>query len=88
MAEITTGCLYAPALAELIALEAFIAAKCKSCSDPGAVEALVAVSAASGADCRLCFDYHSRQARELGVSREDVQMAVAAAVVPEAGELR
>jgi len=78
--------LYAPALEELIALEEAIAAKCKSCSDPGAVEELVAVGAASDADCRPCLAYHSRQARELGVSREDVQMAVAAALVAEGRE--
>ncbi len=85
MAEFNS-CLYAPAVEELIALEATIAAKCKSCSDTGAVEELLALSAASSADCGPCLVYHSRQARELGVSREDVQMAMAAAFAPEARE--
>ena len=81
------SCLYAPALEELIGLEAAIAARCKSCSDPGSVEELVAVSAASGADCGPCLVYHSRQARELGVSREDVQMAIAVALTAEGREI-
>lgn len=85
MAEIN-GCLYAPALEELIALEAAIAAKCRSCSDPGAVEELVAVAAASAAGCLPCLEYHLWQAQEVGVSREDVQMAVGAAFAPEAPE--
>ena len=87
MAEISS-CLYVPALEELIALEAAIAAKCKSCSDSRAVEELVAVSAASGADCRPCLEYHSQQAREIGVSRDDVQMAIATAFAPEGREFR
>ena len=85
MAEFNS-CLYAPALEELIALEAAIAAKCKSCSDPGSVEELLAVSAASSADCCPCLNYHSQQARELGVSHEDVQMAVATALAAEGPE--
>jgi AhpD family alkylhydroperoxidase len=85
MAEFNS-CLYAPALEELIALEAAIAAECKSCSDPGSVEELLAVSAASSADCGPCLVYHSRQARELGVAREDVQMAIAAALTAEGPE--
>jgi len=79
MAEINS-CLYATSLAELIVLEAAVAAKCKSCSDPGSVEELVAVGAASSANCRPCLEHHSQQALELGVSREDVQMAVATAL--------
>ena len=43
-------------------------------SAPGAVEELVAV--ATSANCSPCFRYHSGQARELGVSREDVRMAL------------
>lgn len=76
----TSDCLYAPALAELIALEAAVAANCRSCSDPGSVEALVAISAASGADCRPSLEYHTQQARELGVTTKDVGMAVATAL--------
>ena len=72
------GCLYAPVLEELIGLETAIAAKCKSCSDPAAVDELIALATASGAGCLPCLEYHLRHAREIGVAREDVQMAVSA----------
>lgn len=70
--------LYAPALEELAALAEVIAANCRSCAEAGSVEELVAVGAASGADCQPCLDYHAQQAQELGVTAEDVRLAVAA----------
>jgi len=82
MPEINS-CLYVPALEELVALEAAVAANCKSCSDPGAVEELVALSAAAGANCSQCLQYHSQQAQGIGVTREDVQMAIATALARE-----
>ncbi len=72
--------LYAPALAELTALADVIATRCQSCSRAGSVEELVAVGAASGADCRPCLEYHTERARDLGVSAEDVRMAVVTAL--------
>ncbi len=40
------------------------------------VAELVAIGAAIGANCEPCFKYHYRQARKLGVSRDDVIQAV------------
>ncbi len=43
------------------------------------VAELVAIGAAIGANCEPCFKYHYSQARKLGVSREDMALAVALA---------
>ena len=44
-----------------------------------AVEELVALGAAIGANCEPCFQYHFREARKAGVSRDDIVRAVATA---------
>jgi AhpD family alkylhydroperoxidase len=41
-----------------------------------AVAELVAIGAAVAANCETCFKYHFSQARKLGVSREDMSLAV------------
>lgn len=41
-----------------------------------AVAELVAIGAAIAANCDPCFKYHFQQARKLGVSREDMMLAV------------
>ena len=41
-----------------------------------AVAELVAIGAAIAASCDSCFKYHFQQARKLGISREDMMLAV------------
>lgn len=41
-----------------------------------AVAELVAIGAAIAANCDPCFKYHFQQARKLGISREDMMLAV------------
>lgn len=41
-----------------------------------AVGELVAIGAAVAANCDPCFKYHFQQARKLGISREDMMLAV------------
>ena len=41
-----------------------------------AVAELVAIGAAIAANCEPCFKYHFQQARKLGISREDMMLAV------------
>jgi AhpD family alkylhydroperoxidase len=43
------------------------------------VAELVAIGAAIGANCEPCFQYHFRQAREAGATRDDIARAVATA---------
>jgi AhpD family alkylhydroperoxidase len=43
------------------------------------VEELVAIAAAIGANCEPCFKYHFQEARQAGVTREDIALAVATA---------
>ena len=40
------------------------------------VAELVAIGAAIASNCETCFKYHFSQARKLGVSREDMALAV------------
>ncbi len=44
-----------------------------------AVEELVAIGAAIGANCESCLEYHFREARSVGVSRDDIALAVSTA---------
>lgn len=44
-----------------------------------AVEELVSLGAAIAANCEPCFEHHFREARKLGVSRDDIALAVATA---------
>jgi AhpD family alkylhydroperoxidase len=44
-----------------------------------AVEELVAIGAAIACNCEPCFQYHFREALELGIARGDVALAVATA---------
>jgi AhpD family alkylhydroperoxidase len=46
--------------------------------DPRTAE-LVGIAAAVAGHCQPCFDYHYRQARELGVSDEEIHAAVSLA---------
>jgi len=41
-----------------------------------AVAELVAIGAAIATNCDPCFKYHFQQARKLGISREDMMLAV------------
>ena len=41
------------------------------------VKELVAIAASVGAHCRPCLEYHVRAATELGISKEDIEAAVA-----------
>lgn len=41
-----------------------------------AVKELVAIGAAIGSNCEMCFKYHYNEARKLGVSKEDMRLAV------------
>ncbi len=41
-----------------------------------AVKELVAIGAAIGSNCEPCFKYHYNEARKLGVSKEDMRLAV------------
>ena len=41
-----------------------------------AVKELVAIGAAIGSNCEMCFKYHYGAARKLGVSKEDMRLAV------------
>jgi AhpD family alkylhydroperoxidase len=41
-----------------------------------AITELAAISAAMAANCEPCFKFHFDKARKLGVSREDIRMAV------------
>lgn len=41
-----------------------------------AVAELVAIGAAIAANCEPCFKYHFQQAKKLGISREDMMLAV------------
>ena len=46
-----------------------------------AVEELVAIGAAIGSNCEPCFKHHYNQARKLGVSKDDMRLAVQTAQV-------
>jgi len=41
-----------------------------------AVKELVAIGAAIGSNCEICFKHHYNEARKLGVSKEDMRLAV------------
>ena len=41
-----------------------------------AVKELVAIGAAIGANCEPCFKYHYNEARKLGVTKDDMRLAV------------
>ncbi|MCK9459394.1 MAG: carboxymuconolactone decarboxylase family protein [Proteobacteria bacterium] len=41
-----------------------------------AVRELVAIGASIGSNCEMCFKYHYGAARKLGVSKEDMRLAV------------
>jgi AhpD family alkylhydroperoxidase len=41
-----------------------------------AVRELVAIGAAIASNCEMCFKYHYAQARKLGVSKDDLRLAV------------
>jgi len=41
-----------------------------------AVKELVAIGAAIASNCEMCFKYHYNQARKLGVSKDDIRLAV------------
>ena len=41
-----------------------------------AVKELVAIGAAIGSNCEMCFKHHYNEARKLGVSKEDMRLAV------------
>lgn len=44
-----------------------------------AVKELVAIGAAIGSNCEPCFKFHYNEARKLGVSKDDMRLAVAMA---------
>jgi AhpD family alkylhydroperoxidase len=44
-----------------------------------AVKELVAIGAAIGSNCEMCFKHRFNQARKLGVSKDDIRLAVAMA---------
>lgn len=52
-----------------------IAKKTSSLFSPAVAE-LVAIGAAIAANCETCFKFHFSQAKKLGVSREDMALAV------------
>ena len=41
-----------------------------------AVKELVAIGASIGSNCEMCFKQHYNDARKLGVSKEDIRLAV------------
>jgi len=41
-----------------------------------AVKEMVAIGAAIGSNCEMCFKLHYNEARKLGVSKEDMRLAV------------
>ncbi len=41
-----------------------------------AVKELVAIGAAIGSNCEMCFKHHYNEARKLGVSKDDMRLAV------------
>jgi AhpD family alkylhydroperoxidase len=45
------------------------------------VKELVAIGAAIAANCEFCFKFHYDKARKLGVSREDMLVAVETAIM-------
>jgi AhpD family alkylhydroperoxidase len=45
------------------------------------VKELVAIGAAIAANCEFCFKFHYDKARKLGVSREDMRVAVDTALM-------
>ncbi len=40
-----------------------------------AVKELVAIGAAIGSNCEMCLKYHFNEARQLGISKEDIWLA-------------
>ncbi|MDR3553368.1 MAG: arsenite efflux transporter metallochaperone ArsD [Syntrophobacteraceae bacterium] len=53
-----------------------------------AVAELVAIGASIACNCTPCFDYHYRKARELGLSNEDIALAVRSALGVEKASSR
>jgi AhpD family alkylhydroperoxidase len=53
-----------------------------------AVKELVAIGAAIGSNCEMCFKYHYNEARKLGVSKEDMRLAVEMAEAVKASPAR
>jgi AhpD family alkylhydroperoxidase len=53
-----------------------------------AVKELVAIGAAIGSNCETCFKYHYNEARKLGVSKEDMRLAVEMAEAVKASPAR
>ena len=41
-----------------------------------AVKELVAIGTAIGSNCEMCFKHHFNEARKLGVSKDDIRLAV------------
>jgi len=53
-----------------------------------AVKELVAIGAAIGSNCEMCFKHHYNEARKLGVSKEDMRLAVEIAEAVKASPAR
>jgi len=53
-----------------------------------AVRELVAIGAAIGSNCEMCFKHHYNEARKLGVSKEDMRLAVEMAEAVKASPAR
>jgi AhpD family alkylhydroperoxidase len=53
-----------------------------------AVKELVAIGAAIGSNCEMCFKHHYNEARKLGVSKEDMRLAVETAQMVKASPAR
>ena len=53
-----------------------------------AVRELVAIGAAIASNCEPCFKYHYNEARKLGVSKEDIRLAVEMAEAVKASPAR
>lgn len=53
-----------------------------------AVKELVAIGAAIGSNCEMCFKHHYNEARKLGVSKEDMRLAVEMAEAVKASPAR
>ena len=53
-----------------------------------AVRELVAIGAAIGSNCEMCFKFHYNEARKLGVSKDDMRLAVEMAEAVKASPAR
>jgi len=53
-----------------------------------AVKELVAIGAAIGSNCEMCFKFHYNEARKLGVSKEEIRLAVQTAEAVKASPAR